>query len=81
MLATLLYADDGIVASPESAHLQGAFNVLTVLFDHVGLCINEGKTVIMACRTCHPPHVWSKEAYTWLVTRQGLSYRERLHNS
>ena len=32
-----LYANDGLVASPESNHLQEAFDVLTGLFDQVGL--------------------------------------------
>ena len=32
-LTALFYADDVIVASPENARLQGAFNVLTGLFD------------------------------------------------
>ena len=39
-LVTLFYADDGLVVSPESAQLQGAFNVLTGLFDLVGLWTN-----------------------------------------
>ena len=54
-LAALFYADDGIVASPESARLQGAFDVLMGLFDQVVLRNNKEKTDIMACRTCHPP--------------------------
>ena len=32
-LAVLFYTNDGIVASLESARLQGAFDVLTGLFD------------------------------------------------
>ena len=34
--ATMLYADDGIVASSDPAWLQGAFNALVGLFDRVG---------------------------------------------
>ena len=63
---------------PESARLQGEFGVLTGLFDQVGLRTNKVKTVSMACRPCHIPHVWSTEAYTRLVMVQGLSYMERL---
>ena len=44
-LAALFYADDGLVAFPESARLQGAVSVLTGLFDQVGLRTNKGKTV------------------------------------
>ena len=46
-LLALFYADDGIAASPDSTHLQGAFDVLTGLFDHVCLRTNKVKTVIM----------------------------------
>ena len=59
------YADDGLVASPESARLQGDFDVLMSLFSQVGLNNNKGKTVIMDFRPCHTPHAWSMEAYTW----------------
>ena len=54
-LAAIFYANYRLVASPESARLQGAFNVLTGLFDRVGLHNNEGKIVSMACRSCHTP--------------------------
>ena len=36
-LLSLFYADDELVTSPKSACLRGAFDVLTGLFDHVGL--------------------------------------------
>ena len=58
-LSALFYADDGFVASPESARLQGAFDALKGLFDRVGLRTNKGKTVSMACRPCHTPQAWS----------------------
>ena len=47
-LLALFYTNDGIVASPERAHLQVAFDALTGLFDQVFLRTNEGKMVIMA---------------------------------
>ena len=34
------YADDGLVTSPESARLQGAFDALPGLFERVGLRTN-----------------------------------------
>ena len=76
-LSVLFYTNDGLVASPESARFQGAFNALTGFFDRDDLRTNEGNTVSMACRPCRTLHVWSTEAYTWRVTGQGLSYRER----
>ena len=77
-LSALFYANDVLVASIESIHLQGVFDVLSGLFDRVGLRTNERKTVIMACWPCQTPHAWSTEAYTRQVTGMGLSYRERL---
>ena len=77
-LLMLFYANDGLVALPESTRLQGAFDALMGLFKKVGLRTNEGKTVSMACRSCHTPHVWSTEAYTCQVMVRGIPYRERL---
>ena len=77
-LMVLLYANYGLAASSDIARLQGAFDVLTGLFDQVGLRTNEGNMVSMACRTCHNPHTWSTEAYTRRVTGWGLSYRKIL---
>ena len=40
LATSIFYADDGLVASKESAHLQGAFDSLTGLFNQVGLQTN-----------------------------------------
>ena len=40
--------DDGLVASPHQERFQRAFNVLTDIFDWVGLQKNVQKTVSMA---------------------------------
>ena len=77
-LLDILYTNDGIIASPESARLQGLFYVLTGLFNQVVLRTNEGKTVSMACPLCRTPHAWSTDSYTRRVTGRGVSYRERL---
>ena len=74
----LFYANDGLVASPKSSRIQAAFDVLTGLFDHVGIMKNEGKTVIMACYPCQTPHVWSTDAHTRKLRGGGLFYRGRL---
>ena len=44
---SLLYADNGMVASLDPQWLQGAFSTLVGLFDRVGLCNNVRKTVGM----------------------------------
>ena len=54
------------------------FNILTDLFDWVGLCTNMWKTVSMAYRPCYIPVVFSELAYTLQVTGIGPSYQERL---
>ena len=50
--ASLFYADDGMVASPDPRLLQWAVNALVGLFELVGLRTNVGKTVSMTCRPC-----------------------------
>ena len=74
-LSALFYTNDRLVASPESARLQGSFDALTGLFNQVDLQTNKVKMVSMAFRPCHTPHAWSMEAHTCQVTGQGLSYR------
>ena len=51
-LADFFYADDALVASLPPEKFQRTFNVLTDLFDQVGLHTNLHKTVIMDCRLC-----------------------------
>ena len=49
-LAAFFYADDGLLASPQSTRLQAALYVLTGIFDRVGLHIKFSKTVGMVCQ-------------------------------
>ena len=51
-LADFFYADDALVASLPPEKFQREFNVLTYIFDHVGLHTNVHKTVSMDCRPC-----------------------------
>ena len=56
-LLACFYADDGLVLSREPAMLQRAFDILTGLFDRVGLRTNTKKTEVMIMlpgkiRTC-----------------------------
>ena len=56
-LFACFYADDGLLVAREPKHLQTAFNLLTLLFDRVGLETNTTKTEAMVflpgrIRTC-----------------------------
>ena len=46
------YTNKRILTSPRQARLQAALDVLTVLFDRVGLRTNVTKTMWMVCQTC-----------------------------
>ena len=54
-LAENFYANNVIMASTELERLQRVFDVLTSLFDWVGLRTNAAKTVGMVCQPCHAP--------------------------
>ena len=62
-LAAYFYVKNGLVASTQTKRLQREFNVLTGLFDWVGLRTNTRKAVSMACQPCHTPVRISGEAY------------------
>eukprot|EP00984_Skeletonema_dohrnii_P025747 scaffold14935_cov92-Skeletonema_dohrnii-CCMP3373.AAC.1 len=47
--ASLFYADDGYIASTDAGLLQRSVDVLTALFDRVGLKTNVAKTKVMTC--------------------------------
>ena len=56
-LVTCFYADDRLVAARGADTLQKAFDILTGLFDRVGLRTNTTKTKVMLCvvgRICTP---------------------------
>ena len=52
ILATLFYADDGLLYSPRPSSLQEALDVLTGLLYRVGLSMNVNKTVDMTYQPC-----------------------------
>ena len=54
-LTAYFYADDGLVASTQPERLHREFDVLTGLFDRVGLRNNMAKTAGMVCQPCHMP--------------------------
>ena len=47
-----LYADNGILASTNLGWIQTMFDILTGLFDRVGLKTNFKRTVGMVCHIC-----------------------------
>ena len=52
--AAFFNADDGVVASTDPGWLQSEFDLLTGLFDRIGLQTNIRKTVGMVCRQTKP---------------------------
>ena len=48
VLVSIFYADDGLIASQHQEDLQTAVDLLTGLFDYVGLQTNTKKTEVMA---------------------------------
>ena len=53
------------------------FEVITGLFDQVGLRTNTVKTVGMVCQPCHAPEKMSEEAYVHQVAGKGPTFQER----
>ena len=49
LFTALFYADDGYIASTDNELLQRSMDILTKLFDRVGLRTNVGKTKVMTC--------------------------------
>ena len=49
------YADNRLVNLTQIERLQRDFELLTGLFDRVGLRKNTWKMVIISCQTCHRP--------------------------
>ena len=73
VIAAVFYADDGLIAARDPTLLQDAFNLLTALFDRVGLETNDTKTEAMVflpgrIRTC-----LSEDAY---LSRLDTLHRE-----
>ena len=78
-LTSYFYANDGLLASTWAHRLHRSFDVLTDLFEQVGLCTNVVNTVSMACRPCRAIGGHSVEAYGLRITREELTYREIIH--
>ena len=77
MKADFFYTENGMVASTDPGWIQTEFDMLTVIFDQVGLKTNSNKTVGVACHPCWASGVCADEAYTRRVTGAGRIYKER----
>ena len=75
--ATFFYAVDGMVASTYPGWLQSSFDMLTGIFDLVGLRTNIRKTLGMVCRPCQAAGVQADEAYTDRMTGKERRSKER----
>ena len=63
-LDVLFYGNGGILASPWSSGLQEALDVLTGLFDWIGLRINVNNMVGIICQSCRTASRHPEVAYT-----------------
>ena len=77
MKGTFFYTNDGVVASTDLEWLQSAFDTLTGMSDQVGLWTNVRKTIRVVCRPFWAAWVRSDEAYTYKMTGEGMSFKER----
>ena len=77
MKASFFYTNDGMVASTDPELLQLAFDMLTGMFNQVGLWMNIRKTMGLVCRPFWAAGVRSDESYTYRMTGEGRSFKER----
>ena len=76
-LVDYLYSDDALVASTQPEKLQRVFDVLTGLFNRVGLQTNTTRTFGMVCQSCHVPGRMFEEAYVKWTTGKVPNFWER----
>ena len=76
-LAAYFYSDNGIITLNQPERLQRVVDILSGLFERVGLRKNTPKTVSMACQTCHVNGRMLVEAYTRRTMVTGPTFRDR----
>ena len=76
-IAKLFYADNIILSSPQTAIFQEALDVLTSLFDQVGLRKNVNNMVGIVFQPCCNTVRKYDVAYTWRMKGEVLSHRSR----
>ena len=67
----LFYADDGMVAFPDTQWIQGYFSTLVSMFDRVGMWTNFRKKFVMVCRLCQAAGTQLEVAYGRRITVEG----------
>ena len=77
-LVVQLYANDGLLMYTWVERLQSAFNILTELFDCIGLIKNMSKMVSMALQPRHVIGGHSIEAYGLWMMGEEMKHREIL---
>ena len=75
--AAFFYADDRMLVSTDPGWIQSTFDILTGLFDQVGLRKNVRKTVGMVCKPCWSARLRADESYTRRMMGEGRSFKER----
>ena len=74
---TIFYADDGLVVAHDHEWLPHAIDVLSGLFEQVGLWMSINKTKCMSYMPGHISDWMSTVAYKHRMEGTGLSHRER----
>ena len=77
MKAEFFYADDGLVDSIDLGWIHSMFDMLTGIFNWVGMRTNVRNTMGMVCNPCQAAGVWAEKAFTRLMTREGQGFKER----
>jgi hypothetical protein len=74
----LFYIDDGAITGADKMRLQSSVDIITHAFESFGLHMNAGKTKFMVVSggQAHPRRCTA--AYSYRVTGEGLSYKERM---
>ena len=76
MKASLFYADGGLGDSIYPGWLLLEFDMLTGLFERVGLQKNVRNTMRMVCKTFRESGVQEVEAYTRRMAGKGSSFKD-----
>ena len=72
--ATLFYAKNEILASPQRSKIQETLDVPTGLFYRDGIRENSNKTVVMVCQPCCTSDRKFEVVYTRRMKGGGISY-------
>ena len=78
-LEAYFYANYSLVASTQPERLHRTFDVITSLFDRVGLWTNTAKMVSMVLYPCHTSGEMSEEAYERRMMGKGPTFQKPHH--